>query len=280
MSDPQPQGQIRRILVAVDASPHSLAALDAALRLAADLDAEVLGLFVEDVNLLRLAGMPFASEVRTMSAETRGLSSERMENEMRSQAARARRLFNVRTAAARVRARFEVVRGQVSFEILQAAGEADLLTLGRVSRPLTPRMIIGSTARAAMRLPGSVLLSARPLGDGNVVMVCISGGDDSWRTLETAAALVAPEGTLVVLFIAADEAHGEALRQQVLPWLARRNMSFTARRVGAATIANLVNAAQVEACSILVVEGVTIRDGEQALQALLQETDCSLLIVR
>ena len=260
--------------------PHSLAALDAALRLAADLDAEVLGLFVEDVNLLRLAGMPFASEVRTMSAESRDLSSERMENEMRSQAARARRLFNARTSAARVRARFEVVRGQVSFEILQAAREADLLTLGRVSHPLTPRMILGSTARAAMRLPGSVLLSARPPGDGNVVMVCISGGDHSWRALETAAALVTPDGTLVVLFLAADEERGEALHQQVLPWLARRNMSFTARRIGASTIANLVHAARAEACSILVVEGATIRDGEQSLQALLQETDCSLLIVR
>ena len=59
MSEDTPQKpQMRRILVAVDASPHSLAALDAALRLAADLEAEIIGLFVEDINLLRLAGMP------------------------------------------------------------------------------------------------------------------------------------------------------------------------------------------------------------------------------
>jgi nucleotide-binding universal stress UspA family protein len=281
MSESTPQKpQMRRILVAVDASPHSLAALDAALRLAADLEAEIIGLFVEDINLLRLAGMPFASEVRTSSAATHDLSSQGMEAGMRAQAARARRAFNRATAEARVKAQFRVVRGQVALEILQAAGDADLLTLGRVSRPLTPRMILGSTARAALRLPGSVLFSARPPRDGEVVMVCFGAGPRSMRALETAAALAAPAGTLIVLFIAPDDATAEAQRQQVLPWMTQRQLSFTARRTPAASSTNLVNAAQVEGCSVLVVEGDTIVDGEQTLQTLLQETDCSLMIVR
>ena len=44
---------IRRILVALDTSKHSLAALEAADELAAWLKAELFGLFVEDINLLR-----------------------------------------------------------------------------------------------------------------------------------------------------------------------------------------------------------------------------------
>jgi nucleotide-binding universal stress UspA family protein len=44
---------IRRILVALDASPHSFAALEAAAHLAAHLEAELFGLYVEDENLLR-----------------------------------------------------------------------------------------------------------------------------------------------------------------------------------------------------------------------------------
>ena len=44
---------IRRILVALDTSPHSQAAMEAAIELAARFEAELAGMFVEDVNLLR-----------------------------------------------------------------------------------------------------------------------------------------------------------------------------------------------------------------------------------
>ena len=66
---------IRRILVALDASRHSLAALEAAAELAARLKAELVGLFVEDIDLLRLAGLPFAREIRYPSAIIQQLDS-------------------------------------------------------------------------------------------------------------------------------------------------------------------------------------------------------------
>ena len=56
MNERELEPTIRRILVALDASPHSQAALQAASELAAALKAELVGIFVEDVNLLHLAG--------------------------------------------------------------------------------------------------------------------------------------------------------------------------------------------------------------------------------
>ena len=53
---------IRRSLVAVEPSAQGQAALDAAARMAARLQAELVGLYVEDVELLRLAQFPFARE--------------------------------------------------------------------------------------------------------------------------------------------------------------------------------------------------------------------------
>ena len=50
------QLSIRRILVALDASPASLSAMQNAVELAARLGAELIGLFVEDINLLRAGG--------------------------------------------------------------------------------------------------------------------------------------------------------------------------------------------------------------------------------
>ena len=73
MNEHEREPTIRRILVALDASRHSLAALEAASELAEALKAELVGIFVEDVNLLYLAGLPFAREVRYLSGVDRPL---------------------------------------------------------------------------------------------------------------------------------------------------------------------------------------------------------------
>ena len=56
-------GSIKRILVALDASAANRTALQTAALLASELQAELQALFVEDINLLRLAELPFAREV-------------------------------------------------------------------------------------------------------------------------------------------------------------------------------------------------------------------------
>ena len=53
MSEPSAQPAANRVLVALDPSPFGLAALEAAIQWAAELQAELQGLFVEDVNLVR-----------------------------------------------------------------------------------------------------------------------------------------------------------------------------------------------------------------------------------
>jgi nucleotide-binding universal stress UspA family protein len=91
MTREEDSGKITRILVAVDASPLSLAALEAAAELAASLQAELLGLYIEDINLLRAADSPFAREVGHFSGSIRDLDSQRLQRQLRSQANRVRR---------------------------------------------------------------------------------------------------------------------------------------------------------------------------------------------
>ena len=74
---------VRRILVALDASAHSLAAVEAAARLAEKVDAELEGLFVEDVNLIRLARLELAREIDVLSARLRDLESQQLERQLR-----------------------------------------------------------------------------------------------------------------------------------------------------------------------------------------------------
>ena len=59
---------VKRILIPIDSSSHSFAALQAAVFIAGHYDAVLKGVYVEDIVLLGLAEMPFPQEVGDYSA--------------------------------------------------------------------------------------------------------------------------------------------------------------------------------------------------------------------
>lgn len=193
---------IRRILVALDSSRHSLAALEAAAELAAHTEAELLGLFVEDVNLLRLARLPFASQVSSASATAESVDSARMERELRGQAAQARRALAAAAERARVRWSFRVARGEVAAEVIAAAEEVDLITLGKRGLASNGQRL-GSTAHAALSSARrSLLISQHGSPFRPPVLVVYDGSEGSRAALEVALRLARATGhRLVVLLV-------------------------------------------------------------------------------
>jgi nucleotide-binding universal stress UspA family protein len=152
---------IRRILVALDASPQSLLALDAAAEMAARLEAELLGLFVEDIGLLRIAEMPAARELLFSTASHSPLSRATMEASLRSQAEQIRMALAAAAERTRVRWSFRIARGVVAAELLLAGAEADLIALGRAGWSAWPSGRLGATARAVTGKFSPVLLVSR-----------------------------------------------------------------------------------------------------------------------
>lgn len=55
-------------------------------RLAQELEAELLGLFIEDLELLRFASLPFAREIGIASAQARSMDVASLERQLRAQA--------------------------------------------------------------------------------------------------------------------------------------------------------------------------------------------------
>ena len=193
---------LRRILVALDSSRHSLAALEAAAELAAHTEAELLGLFVEDINLLRLARLPFASQISATSVAAESVDSARMERELRAQAQQARKALESAAVRVRVPWSFRVVRGEVTTEVLAAAEEADLLTLGK--RGLTRNgQRLGSTAHAALtNVRRSLLLSQHGSPLRQPVLVLYDGSEGSRQALDVALTLATAAGhRLIVLLV-------------------------------------------------------------------------------
>jgi len=129
--------KIRRVIVGLEPAPQSRAVLEAAAELAGSMEAELVGLFVENVNLLHFAGLPFACEVGLISATRRALDVESMERSLRALAREAHQTLAAVAGRTPVRWSFRVVRGSTADELLAAAAEADLV-VANIEQPEEP----------------------------------------------------------------------------------------------------------------------------------------------
>ncbi len=213
MSVPAAAFRIRRILVALDATARCAAALEESARFAARLDAELLGVFVEDVNLLRLAALPFVRETGTHSATTRRIEDRAMERALRVQAQQARAALDAAAARMGVAVRFAVARGQVAAQLIEAARDADLVILA-----LARREAIGAKIRAVLSgVPGPLLLLREGAGVRAPVVTVHDGTPTADRAVEIAGQLAHDLGAreLTVLTPVPGSGGGERLRREL-----------------------------------------------------------------
>ncbi|TNJ38520.1 universal stress protein [Chlorobaculum thiosulfatiphilum] len=191
---------IHSIAVAIDCSPHSKASLEAAAEMAVRLKAELIGIFVEDIDLLHMAGLPFAEEIRLYSATTGKLDTAQLERLLRLQAQQASEMLRLSAESRTLHHTFRVLRGMVPEQLMLAAPEADMLVLGRSGRSPSCRKGLGSTARAALEGTMNVMLM-RPgvtAAEGPLLVLC-DGSEASKRALRTALEIAGPKSTLNLL---------------------------------------------------------------------------------
>lgn len=119
---------IRRVAIALDASGQSSQALQAAAELAASLQAELEGIFIEDINLIRLAELPFTREIRPASMTEEVVDLQRMEQELRSQARQQQQKLELIAREKGISCSFSTRRGHIKAELMQTAAEVDFLT--------------------------------------------------------------------------------------------------------------------------------------------------------
>lgn len=272
---------IRRILVALDASPPSLAALRGAVELAAKMEAELLGLFVEDINLLRLSDSPYAREILYPTAEEVPLDRESMERKLRAQAGQAREALATAAKRSQVEWSFRIVRGQVSSEILAAAAGADLLTLGRRSWSFSQKLRIGSTALAVLsgEMP-ALLLSERGMKLSLPVLVCYDGSAAGQRGLFLAADLArAGSNQLIVLLLGEGQERAQRLQEQAVPLLQGEKLQVRFRPIDFRDERSLLHAIKAEHAGILVLAGKGPFSKPDLIELLLREVDTSLMFL-
>ncbi|WP_200257414.1 universal stress protein [Halorhodospira neutriphila] len=216
---------IGRVVVLLDASEASMAALEAAIELAARRHAELLALYVEEEELLRCAGYPWSREVG-LSGAVRPLQAEALEERMRARAEAIRSALAQTAAPRGVRHRLQVSRGRLPREALALLAPEDLLVLGKIGYARARGQRVGSSAWAILHeAPGPVMVFERPLPEARPrgVAVVIDAGASGLQALESAAALLEPDEALTaVIACHAPGAAPEAAADPAQRWLAER----------------------------------------------------------
>jgi nucleotide-binding universal stress UspA family protein len=240
------------------------------------------GLFVEDINLLRLAELPFAMEQGRFSGTRRFLDTEQLERQLRAQEQRVRRTLEAFAQRAQVRWSFEVKRGVVAPELLGAAGEDDLVVVGRSGTSPSHPHGLGSTARSvACGATCAVLLVSRREPDRLPVFVLFDGSPLARKALVIAVRLVKERGGhLTVLLLATDEAGARGLKAQAVDWLRGRKVATRYLLACAPDAATLAQRMHREGCGTLVLPAQSVVLSEEQVLALLEELERPVLLVR
>lgn len=181
----------RRVVLGLDALGSGQPAIEIAARLAAALEADLHGLFVESTALIELATLPFAALVEQSGAIT-SVDRGAIERALRRVAESVRRELGQAAERAKLSTSFQVARGRLLAELRGAAGENDLVVVAGAS--------------------------TRPAAHGGPVLVLLED-DDARGLLELSSfAVEAGERTLIVV----PDTAADATFARVLGWAERR----------------------------------------------------------
>ena len=270
---------IRRILIALDASPASQAALDLAADLALRYQAELIGIYVEDINLVRSAEIPFTEEVGTYSASSRQIDSTHIDRELKAHARRVEQLLSSIARRANLRWSFRSSRGQISDELMAAASDSDLIILGKTG--WSGRKHIGSTARkVALQSPIQSLILMHKVRPGTPVMVLYDGSPASKNALATARTIIKPESTLTVLINTESQDSAEHLQKEVQDSFRNDELMIKFRWVADIQGDRISQLALISNCDVVVLPARSEQFDPETLVAMLDRADCAVLLVR
>lgn len=122
---------LQQITLAVGVGGYSLSNIELAVQMATALNAHVHGLFVEDIDLLQTADLPFSVEITLSTAQERRLDILSMQRSLRAESLQFRDNLAQTAERSRVRWSFDTVRGRKIEAGLSGIEGAGLMIVGQ-----------------------------------------------------------------------------------------------------------------------------------------------------
>lgn len=264
----------RRILVALDAAERSTAALEEAARLAAGLEAELVGLFIEDIELLEAAALPVTRIIPSQARAAGALDPDTMQRAWRIWSAESRRTLAAAAARWHVRWSFQVARGVFAEQLLAQTDERDMLAfqtnrrMGRTRGALAARQV-------AARARCSVLLMERRAFAGKPVVVICEGGPQVLAVGRTIADIY--NLRLVVLALGQSDDAAKATASKARSLLKDEPRLSAIEALPDATAAGVAELLRRYDPGVVIFQRLGAFAGE--VEQALADTDCSVLVV-
>ena len=194
-----------RVIAGFGSIADELPTIEAAMMLARALEAEIAGCFIEDVDLLNLAALPFAKAIRPADRSVLQIEREQMERELARAATSCQRTLYARSSHTSVRCSFKIMRGAYSAEIAKEAVASDLVVINPLNLPLRPPNAISMLWQTIDEAMGTVIMPEHGhwRADGPVV-VLHSGTHVDQSILGIAVRVARATGTETVLLAVDD----------------------------------------------------------------------------
>lgn len=273
---------IEQIVVALDPSAHSMAALEAAVRMAGRFGADLQALFIEDVNIRRLTDLPFVQEVGLYSGSCRRVEVQELSRQLRVQVGRIRRRFGTMTRHIETRCTFRKIRGQVASEVLSAAAEADVVIIGKGAwSPFETGRLTPPVREVLGEAPASSLVLRAGARVEPPMRVVYDGTPLAEKALATAAELARDENGHVMVFgLADDPEKASQLEERVRERLGDTELEVSFQTLTEASVSRLAYLVAHEERGTLLLPAGTRALEDEAVLDFLDETNAPVLLIR
>lgn len=274
--------RIERIIVLLDSSRAARVALEAAAELAGRRRTQLLGLFVEDTELLRSASLPFGREIGFTSGRARPMSTADTERRLRQQAENARRRLASEGRRRTVEWSLHVCRGRIEAETLALTTPTDLLVLGRVEWARDFGLQFGQrTARIATTANCSVMVLGEAAQTSyQPILVLYEETQRGERALATAAAMAHdPKQDLIILLPPSAEGLVEELEESARRWARRHKTSVSSMRLPNVEATTLIQVLRQTGGRALVLSRASPAIQSPASRSLLDEIASPVVVV-
>lgn len=179
--------QSKEILVALDHSHHSRAALESAAAIAQLMQAKVHGIFVHDDRWLRVSKLSSLFEIDELTGSVTPIKRNSVEQEIRSLERSIRDYFNRIVREHELSQSWSSTEGAVAEKVLEASKQADIISIGSRGRSYSRHEKIGSTALSIIQKankPVLILQDRHTLGSSPILV--FDGSEQSLSSLSIA----------------------------------------------------------------------------------------------